>query len=157
MIKEFKTFVMRGNVIDLAVAVIIGGAFGRIVTSLVADIIMPVVGLLTGGQKFANMFVLLKDPPAGEAVNTIEEAAALNLPTLNYGLFITHIIDFVIIAFAIFMMIKLITKARETADSIINRGKVPDPAPVPTTKICPFCKTEINIEATRCPNCTSQL
>jgi large conductance mechanosensitive channel len=101
--------------------------------------------------------VLLKEPPAGEAVNTIEEAATLNLPTLNYGMFITHIIDFVIIAFAIFMMIKLITKARETADNIRNRGKVPDPAPVPTTKICPFCITEINIKATKCPNCTSQL
>ena len=157
MLKEFKTFIMRGNVIDLAVGVIIGGAFGKIVTSLVGDIIMPVVGLITGGQKFANMFVLLKQPPAGESVETIADAAALNLPTLNYGMFITQIIDFLIIALTIFLMVKLINKARKTADSLISKGKVPDAAPVPTTKICPFCKTQIHIDATKCPNCTSQL
>lgn len=161
MLKEFKAFAMRGNVIDLAVGVIIGGAFGKIVSSLVADIIMPVVGLLTGGQKFANMFLLLKDPPAGSTVTTIAQAAELNLPTLNYGIFITQIIDFLIIAFTIFIMVKLITKARTAAENIKNIGREAEieavPEPEPTTKECPFCKSTIHIEAVRCPNCTSQL
>jgi len=157
MLKDFKTFAMRGNVIDLAVGVIIGGAFGRIVSSLVNDILMPVIGLLTGGQKFSNMFLLLKEAPSGEVVETIADAAALNLPTLNYGMFITQIIDFIVIAFTVYVIVKIITKARLTAEGIIKRDKEPEvPAP-PTTKTCPFCISEIHLEAKKCPNCTSQL
>jgi len=157
MLKDFKTFAMRGNVIDLAVGVIIGGAFGRIVTSLVNDILMPVIGLLTGGQKFSNMFLLLKEAPTGESVNTITDAAALNLPTLNYGMFITQVIDFIVIAFTIYAIVKIITKARMAAEGIINKDKEPEIPALPTIKKCPFCITEIHIEAKKCPNCTSQL
>jgi large conductance mechanosensitive channel len=132
------------NVIDLAVAVVIGGAFGLIIKSLVSDIIMPLVGKLLGGTDFANLFIVL----GGGSYQTLAEAQEAGAATLNYGLFINTIINFLIIAFSIFLVIRLFEKAK----------KKDEPAPAaPTTKKCPKCITEISIDATRCPNCTSVL
>ena len=142
MIKEFKEFATRGNVIDLAVGVIIGGAFGKIISSLVTDIIMPPIGMLLHGVDFASLYL----PLDGKAYTTLAEAQAAGAPTLNYGLFINNIIDFVIIAFVIFLMIRA-----------INRLQKPAPAVASSTKDCPYCFTAIPIKAVRCPNCTSQL
>ena len=142
MLKEFKEFVMRGNVIDLAVAVIIGGAFGKIVSSLVNDIIMPPIGLLLKGVNFADLFVSLN----GQAFATLADAQAAGAPVLTYGNFIKNIVDFLIIALVVFLMIKGINKVKR------------QPAPAePTTKDCPHCFTAIPIKATRCPHCTSEL
>lgn len=147
-IAEFKTFLMRGNVIDLAVGIIIGGAFQAIVKSLVDNIIMPVISILTGGIDFTNLYVVLKgDVPPG---STLEAAKALGASTLNYGLLIGAVINFLIIGFVIFLMIKAINHLSE-------RVKKKAPETEPTVKTCPFCKSEINIEAIRCPNCTSEL
>jgi len=159
MWKDFKTFALKGNVIDLAVGVIIGAAFGKIVTSLVSDIIMPLIGLLTGGRNFANMFILLKKAPEGAAITTLEEAKALNIPTLNYGSFLSQVLDFLIIAFVIFMIIRMMTKLTTvTVKKIKNiKGETTATVELPTTKECPFCKTTIHIDAVRCPNCTSKL
>ncbi|MBN1622757.1 MAG: large conductance mechanosensitive channel protein MscL [Clostridia bacterium] len=144
MWKDFKKFAIKGNVIDLAVAVIIGGAFGLIVKSLVNDIIMPLVGKLLGGTDFSNLFIVL----GPGSYNTLVEAQEAGAATLNYGLFINTIINFLIISFSIFLVIKLFEKAK----------KKEEPAPAaPTTKKCPYCITEISIEATKCPNCTSDL
>lgn len=142
MLKEFKEFAMRGNVIDLAIGVIIGGAFGKIVSSFVADVIMPLIGLLLGKISFENLFVSL----SGEEFTSLAAAQEAGAPTLNYGLFINAIVDFLIVAFVIFLVIKGINKLQK-----------PVPKAAPTTKKCPYCFTEIAIEATRCPNCTSQL
>jgi large conductance mechanosensitive channel len=161
MWKEFKAFALKGNVIDLAVGVIIGAAFGKIISSVVNDIIMPLIGLLTGAKNFSNFFLMLKKPPADAVITTIEEAKALNIPTLNYGVFITNVIDFLIVAFVIFMMVKAITKFKDvTAARLLKKNgasQEPVPEPAPTTKVCPFCRTAIDIEATRCPACTSTL
>lgn len=141
-VKEFKDFAMKGSVVDLATGVIIGGAFGKIVTSLVNDIIMPLISLATGKLDFSNMFISLD----GSHYATFEEAKNAGAATLNYGAFITNIIDFLIIAFSIFLVIKQ-----------LNRFKR-EPVPVtPTTKSCPFCQSAIHIDAKRCPNCTSEL
>lgn len=142
MLKEFKAFAMRGNVIDLAVGIIIGGAFGRIVTSFVNDVLMPPIGVLLGGVNFANYFLTLK----GGSFPTLEAAQAAGAVTINYGVFLNTIIDFIIVAFAIFLLIRQ-----------INRLQQPAPAAAPTTKDCPFCATAIPIKAKRCPNCTSEL
>lgn len=142
MWKEFKEFLMRGNVVDLAVAVIIGGAFGKIITSLVNDIIMPPIGLLLGGVNFTDLFVDL----SGKGFTTLADAQAAGAPTLNYGIFINAIIDFVIVAFVIFLVIKG-----------VNKLKKPEPVAAPTTKECPRCLSAIPLKATRCPNCTSDL
>ncbi|MDO9086568.1 MAG: large conductance mechanosensitive channel protein MscL [Anaerolineaceae bacterium] len=144
MLKEFKAFAMRGNVIDLAIGVIIGGAFGKIVSSFVTDVIMPLIGLLLGKINFANLFVNL----SGEDYSSLVAAQEAGAPTLNYGLFINAIVDFLIVAFVIFLVIKGINK--------LSKPK-PEPVVAPTTKKCAYCFTEIAIEATRCPNCTSQL
>ncbi len=151
---EFKTFAMRGNVIDLAVGVIIGGAFQKIVTSVVNDLVMPFVGLLTGGLNFAEQFVILKLPEgvSKAAVTSVEVAKELGVTTWNYGSFITAVIDFLIMAFVIFLLVKGINSLTE-----IGKKKAEEPAPAPTTKECPFCKSEIAITATRCPHCTSEL
>lgn len=142
ILKEFKEFAMKGNVVDLATGVIIGGAFGKIVTSLVNDIIMPLISLATGKLDFSNLFISLD----GSHYATFEEAKNAGAATLNYGAFITNIIDFLIIAFSIFIIIKQ-----------LNRFKR-EPAPAtPTTKSCPFCQSVIHIEAKRCPNCTSDI
>jgi large conductance mechanosensitive channel len=142
MLKEFRDFVTRGNVVDLAVGVIIGAAFGKIVSSLVTDIIMPPVGLLLNGVDFSNLFISLN----GQAYATLADAQAAGAPTINYGNFINNVIDFLIIALVIFLMIR-----------VINRMRQPAPAAAPTTKECPFCHTMIPLKATRCPNCTSDL
>jgi large conductance mechanosensitive channel len=142
MFKEFKEFVMRGNVLDLAVGIIIGAAFGKIVTSLVSDIVMPPLGVLLGKVDFANLFIDL----SGDHHTTVAAAKAAGAATINYGLFLNTVVDFVIVAFMIFLVIRQ-----------ANRFKR-QPAPVtPTTKGCTFCYTVIPIQATRCPNCTSQL
>lgn len=153
--EEFKTFISRGNVVDMAVGVIVGAAFQKIVTSLVNDVIMPAVGLLMGGMDLAQHFLILKMPDGVTAaqVTTLEAAKELGVTTLNYGSFLASIVDFLILAFVVFMLVKNINKLRDM-------GKKPEeePAPAaPTTKICPFCKSEIAIEASRCPHCTSQL
>lgn len=142
MLKEFKEFAMRGNVMDLAIGVIIGGAFGKIVSSLVTDVTMPLIGLLLGKVNFTNLFVNL----SSEKYATLAAAQEAGAPTLNYGIFINAIVDFLIVAFVIFLVVKG-----------INKMQKPAPAAAPTTKKCPFCFTEITIEAKRCPNCTSQL
>ena len=144
-IKEFKDFISRGNVIDLAVGVIIGGAFSGIVTSLVTNIITPVINLITCKLAFTDLFIDLD----GKEYATLAAATEAGASTINYGLFIQGVIDFIITAFVIFLLVKGINKIR----SIGKKGE----APAPTTKICPFCKSEINIEATRCPNCTSEV
>jgi len=142
MLKEFRDFVMRGNVLDLAVAVIIGGAFGKIVTSFVNDVIMPPIGLLLGGVDFTNLFIALD----GKTYDTLETAKAAGAATINYGVFLNTVIDFIIVALVIFLIIKSASKMQK-----------PTPAAVPTTKECPYCFTTISIQAKRCPNCTSQL
>ena len=142
MLKEFRDFAMRGNVIDLAIGVIIGGAFGKIITSLVTDVIMPPIGLLLHGVDFSNLFISLN----GQAYATLADAQKAGGPTLNYGNFINNVIDFLIVALAIFLMIRA-----------INRLHKPTPAAAPITKDCPYCFSAIPIKATRCPQCTSQL
>jgi len=142
MLKEFKQFAMRGSVVDLAVGVIIGAAFGKIVTSFVSDILMPPIGLLLGNVDFSDLFVTLN----GQAYPSLADAQAAGAPTLNYGLFINTVIDFTIVAFVIFLLIRA-----------INRMQRPAPAADPTTKDCPYCFSSISIKATRCPQCTSQL
>ncbi len=150
---EFKTFALRGNVVDLAVGVIIGGAFQKIVTSVVNDLIMPWIGLLTGGTNFTDQFKILRLPEGVEAgmVTSLETAKELGVTTFNYGAFITAVIDFIIMAFIIFLLVKGINK-------LSSVKKVEEEAPAaPTTKVCPFCKSEIAIEAVRCAHCTSEL
>lgn len=141
MLKEFKEFAMRGNVMDMAVGVIIGAAFGKIITSLVNDIIMPPIGKLMGGVDFANLFITLN----GAAYKTLAEAQKAGAPTINYGLFINAILDFLIVAFTIFIVVKQ-----------INRLKKAPPAD-PTTRECPFCISQVPLNASKCPNCTSEL
>ena len=142
MLKEFKAFAMRGNVMDLAVAVVIGGAFGKIVTSMVNDVLMPVIGLFLGRVDFSNLFITL-----GEGTfETLADAQKAGVPTLNYGVFLNTVVQFLIVAFAVFLVVKQ-----------MNRLQKPAPAAAPTTKDCPFCATSIPIAATRCPHCTSQL
>ena len=141
MLKEFKEFAMRGNVLDMAVGIIIGAAFGKIITSFVNDILMPPIGLLLGKVDFSNLFVNLST----QSFNTIAEAKKAGVATINYGLFLNTVLDFVIVAFAIFLLIKQVNK--------LNRK----PAPAPTTKDCPYCLSAIPIPAVRCAHCTSQL
>lgn len=144
MFQEFKTFIMKGNVLDLAVGVIIGAAFGKIVDSMVNDLIMPVVGLVLGKVDFANLFILLGDG----TFPTVAAAKAAGVPTFNYGIFINTLINFLILAFVIFMIVKTANKVR----------KAEEPAPpAPPARECPFCKSPIADSATRCPHCTSQL
>jgi large conductance mechanosensitive channel len=149
MLKEFKDFAMRGNVVDMAVGIIIGAAFGTIVKSLVADVIMPPIGLLLGDVDFANLFVVLKQGAevAGpyESLAAAQEAGAV---TINYGAFINTIISFIIVAFAIFLLIRNINKLKKEEEA---------PPAEPTTKDCPKCFTTIPIKAMRCPHCTSDI
>lgn len=150
---EFKEFITRGNVLDLAVGVIIGGAFQKIVNSLVNDIVMPVISLITGGIDFNNWFLVLGK---GD-FETAEAAKAAGVATLNYGTFIGTALDFLIMAFVIFIFIKAVNTIREKAEKALNIQKQEEIKSEPTTKACPFCKSEISIEATRCPHCTSEL
>jgi len=149
MLKDFKKFALKGNVIDMAIGVIIGGAFGKIVTSLVNDIVMPLLTVVTGKIKFENLFVALN----GEHYDTVEAAVADGASTLNYGSFITSVIDFLIIAASIFIAFRQINKIHE---KLTKKNEHERETP-PSVKDCPFCKTSIHIEASRCPNCTSQL
>ena len=142
MIKEFKEFIMRGNVMDMAVGVIVGGAFNTIVTSLVNDIIMPVISLATGKVDFTNLFFTLD----GSKYATLAEAQEAGASVFAYGSFIQNVLQFLIVAFVLFLVVKGMNKLRK-----------PEPEAAPTTKICPFCKSEIAIDATRCPHCTSEL
>jgi large conductance mechanosensitive channel len=145
MFKEFKQFILRGNVVDLAVGVVIGAAFGAVVTSLVNDILMPPIGLLTHGVDFSKMFISL----SGVHYDTIADAKAHSAATLNYGLFLNALLNFAIVAAAIFVFVvkpvNRFTKAKEEAPA------------APTTRDCPFCATEISLRARRCPHCTSTL
>ncbi|MBL4934202.1 large conductance mechanosensitive channel protein MscL [Clostridium sp. YIM B02515] len=145
MWKEFKQFAMKGNVVDLAVGVVIGGAFGKIVSSLVSDIVMPLIGLLVGRLDFTNWFIPLK---AGN-FNTLEEAKKAGVATINYGVFLNNVLDFLIIAFSIFIVIKQINR-------FTRKKEAPEPAPA-KTKLCKYCYSEIHVDATRCPHCTSEV
>lgn len=141
MFKEFKEFVMRGNVLDLAVGIIIGAAFGKIVTSMVNDIIMPPIGLILAKVDFANLFWDLSGTPHA----TLDEAKKAGAATINYGVFLNNVIDFLIVAFVIFLVVRYANMLRR------------QPAAAPNTKECPYCTSAVALKATRCPNCTSQL
>ena len=146
MLKDFKEFAMRGNVVDMAVGIIIGAAFGAIVTSLVNDILMPPIGLLLGSVDFSSLFLTMKQgTPAGPYLS-LADAKTAHAVTMNYGIFINSIISFLIVAFAVFIMIKN-----------INRLKTPAPAAAPSTKDCRYCFSAIPLKAIRCPHCTSEL
>ncbi len=142
MLKEFKEFAMKGNVLDMAVGIIIGAAFGKIITSMVSDVIMPPIGLILGRVDFSSLFLNL----SGAHYDSLAAAKAAGAPTINYGLFLNAVVDFLIVAFVIFLVIRQ-----------VNRWKKPLPAAAPATKECPYCYSAIPIKATRCPNCTSEL
>ena len=149
MFKEFREFAVKGNVVDMAVGIIIGAAFGAIVKSLVADVIMPPIGLLLGNVDFADMFVVLKEgAEAAGPYASLAAAKEAGAVTLNWGVFVNNIISFLIVAFAVFLMIRQINKLKKEEEVA---------PPPPTKKNCDFCKSEIAIEATRCPMCTSEL
>ena len=141
MLKEFKEFAMRGNVLDLAVGIVIGAAFGKIVTSLVNDVLMPPIGLLVKNIDFKDLFINL----SSKAYPTIAAAKADGAPTLNYGMFLNTIFEFIIVAFAVFLLVRMVNRA------------LPKPVAATTTQDCPFCRTGIPLAATRCPHCTSDL
>lgn len=142
-LKDFEAFAMQGNVIDLAVGVMIGTAFGKIVSSLVSDIFMPLIGLLTGGLDFSNLFISLN----GKSYATLQQAVDDGAATLNYGTFLTNVIDFVLIALCVFLFVKMVTR--------VMPKKVE--APKEEMRTCPYCRTQISAEATRCPNCTAEV
>jgi large conductance mechanosensitive channel len=143
MFNEFRQFIMRGNVVDLAIAVVIGAAFGKIVTSFVEDILMPPIGLALGNVDFSNLFINL----SGKDFPSVAAAKAAGAATLNYGIFLNNILNFVIIAFAIFILVKQ-----------VNRIQKPEPAPAPpATKDCPYCLSAVPLKATKCAHCTSAL
>ena len=142
MLKEFKEFAMRGNVLDMAVGIIVGAAFGKIITSLVSDVLMPPMGLLLGKVDFSTLFLNI----SGKSFPTLAEAKAAGAATINYGLFLNTVIDFVIVAFVIFLLVRQ-----------INQWNKPAPAPAPATKDCPYCCSAVPVKATRCPNCTSEI
>ncbi len=144
MWKDFKAFMMRGNVLDLAIAVIIGGAFGAVVTSLVNDVIMPPIGLILGKVNFSSLFLDL----SGGGYKTLDDATKAGAAVIKYGAFINTLINFVIIALVVFLLIKAISRAMPPKPIVVT---------APTTKACPYCATEIPLAAKRCPNCTSQL
>jgi large conductance mechanosensitive channel len=148
MFKEFKEFAMRGNVVDMAVGIVIGAAFGTIVKSFVSDVLMPPIGLLLGGVDFSNLFAVVK---AGDPVGpyaALADAQAAGAVTVNYGMFVNTVISFLIVAFAVFLVIRAINSMKRAEEA---------PPEEPTTKECSYCLTEIPIKATRCPNCTSEL
>ena len=142
MLKEFKEFAMRGNVLDMAIGIIIGGAFGKIISSLVGDVLMPPIGRLMGNLDFSNLFFALN----GQAYDSLKAAKDAGAPTINYGLFLNTVIDFVIVAFVIFLLVKQ-----------MNRLKKEAPATAPATKECPYCLSQIPLKATRCVGCTSEV
>jgi large conductance mechanosensitive channel len=145
MLKEFKEFALRGNVVDMAVGVIVGGAFGTIAKSLVEDVLMPPIGLMLGGVDFSNLFLVVKHGANPGPYLRLADAKAAGAVTINYGLFFNSIISFLIVAFAVFMVVRAINR--------LHRGEETPP----TTKPCPYCASIISVKATRCPHCTSQL
>ena len=150
MLKEFKEFAMKGNVLDMAIGIIIGAAFGTIVKSLVADVIMPPIGLLLGNVDFSSFYILLKEgAKVAGPYASLADAQAAGAVTLNYGVFINTVISFLIIALSVFMVVKSINKLKRKEEEI--------PPAAPTTKNCPYCYTVISIQATKCPACTSEL
>jgi large conductance mechanosensitive channel len=151
MLKEFREFALKGNVVDMAVGIIIGGAFGALVNSLVNDLLMPPLGLLLKGVDFSNLFVLLKDGTQPGPYIALADAKTAGAVTLNYGLFVNALIGFLIMAFAVFLVVRSINRLRRMTE------KSAAPAVVPQTKECPFCFSTIPLKAVRCPNCTSQL
>ena len=150
MFKEFRRFALRGNVVDMAVGIIIGGAFGTIVKSLVDDVIMPPIGLMLGNVDFSNLFIVLKQ--GGKVAGpyaSLAEAHAAGAVTLNYGMFINNVVSFLIVAFAVFALVRTMNRLQERLEQ--------RPGPVTTTKDCPYCCSTINIKAKRCPQCTAEL
>jgi large conductance mechanosensitive channel len=148
MLKEFREFVMRGNVMDMAVGIIIGAAFGTIISSLVSDVIMPPIGLLLGGVDFANLYFLLKAGSPGGPYASLADAQAAGAVTINYGVFINAVVSFLIVAFVVFLLIRAVNRMKREEEA---------PPAEPTTKECPFCLSTIAIKATRCAHCTSEL
>ncbi len=148
MLKEFREFALRGNVVDMAVGIIIGAAFGTIVNSLVQDVIMPPIGLLLGNIDFSNFFAVLKEGKAAGPYASVAAAKAAGAVTMNYGVFINTVISFVIVAFAVFLLVRAINRLRRREEA---------PPAAPTTKECAYCFSSIPLKATRCPNCTSEL
>jgi large conductance mechanosensitive channel len=148
MFREFKEFAVKGNVVDMAVGIIVGGAFGTIVKSLVADVIMPPIGLLLGGVDFANLFIVLQGSGETGAFASLAEAQEAGAVTLNYGLFINSVVSFLIVAFSVFLVVKQINRLRREEE---------EPPAEPAEKECPHCFSKIPIKATRCPSCTSDL
>ena len=148
MFKEFKEFAMRGNVVDMAVGIIIGAAFGTIVKSLVSDVIMPPIGLLLGNVDFSNLFITLKDGTAAGPYATLADAQAASAVTINYGLFINTVISFLIVSFCVFLLVRGMNQLKREEETVATE---------PTTKECPYCFSRISIKATRCPSCTSQM
>jgi len=148
MLKEFREFAMKGSVIDMAVGIIIGAAFGTIVNSLVQDVIMPPIGLLLGNVDFTNIFALLKEGKVAGPYASVAAAKAAGAVTINFGVFVNTIISFILIAFVVFLLVRTINRVRRQEEA---------PPPVPTTKECTYCFSAIPIKATRCPNCTSEL
>jgi large conductance mechanosensitive channel len=148
MLKEFREFAMRGNVVDMAVGIIIGGAFGTIVKSLVADVLMPPIGLLLGGVDFSELYLVLKEGATPGPYASLAAAREAGAVTVNHGLFLNGVISFLIVAVAVFLLVRAINSLRR---------KEEEPAAEPTTKDCAFCCTSIPVKATRCPHCTSQL
>ena len=153
-INEFKKFAMRGNVIDMAVGIIIGAAFGKIVDSLVKDVIMPPIGLLLGKVDFSNLFIVLKEGVKAAPYASLDAAQKAGAVTLNIGLFVNALISFTIVAFAVFILIKAINTLQA---KMLKAEAYAAAAAAPTTKKCPYCRSEIDIEATRCPHCTSEI
>jgi large conductance mechanosensitive channel len=150
MFKDFKEFVMRGNVVDMAVGIVIGVAFGAVVKSLVDDVIMPPIGLLLGNVDFSSLFITLKAGKVAGPYLSLASAKSAGAVTLNYGVFINTIVSFVILAFSVFVLVRVINRLRQEAE------KPPAPA-VPDTRACPYCLSEIPLKASRCPHCTSEL
>jgi large conductance mechanosensitive channel len=148
MFKEFKEFAIKGNVIDMAVGIIIGAAFGTIVNSLVQDVIMPPIGLLLGNVDFSNIFAVLKEGKVAGPYASVAAAKSAGAVTINFGVFVSTIISFILIAFAVFLLVRTINKLRRQEETL---------PPVPTTKECAYCFSKIPVKATRCPNCTSEL
>jgi large conductance mechanosensitive channel len=149
MLDEFKKFAVKGNVVDMAVGIIIGGAFGTIVKSMVDDVLMPPIGMLLGGVDFSELFLVIEEgAEAAAPYATLADAQAAGAVTINYGLFINNVVAFLIVAFAVFMLVRAMNRLQAKEEA---------PPAEPTTKPCPFCATDIPIPATRCPHCTSEL
>ena len=144
MLKEFKEFALKGNVLDMAIGIIIGAAFGKIVTQFVSEVLMPPIGLLLGRVDFSNLFINLSDKP----YSSLAEAKAAGAATINYGLFINTVIDFAIVAFVVFLLVRQVNRMKRHKDEQL---------PTPASKECPYCISAIPVKAVRCPNCTSEL